>query len=207
MSSDRGHIHIGARNADPVGVPAPHHQSTGVPSDSEGRPGAFAALAALLWTVRETLETVQYALVVERLVVTDGSVRWLPRADADVVRALDALRSVEVLRAAEVDEIAHQLGLAGEQTLSMLAAMAPEPWPDLFAEHREALRACSSTIDQAIAENARVLASAVRKYRMPAVGSSRPQRDEQKVVAAAAYRAALATLATAPQLSLQDFLR
>ena len=83
---------------------------------------------------------------------------------------------------------------------------APEPWPAVFADHRDALRLLMTEIGAAVAENKQVLQSAVRKHRMPAACSSRAQRDEAAAAAAASYRSALATLSSVPQLSLEDFL-
>lgn len=161
----------------------------------------------MLWTVRESLEHVLYKLVMVRLVVTNGSPRWLPRADAELQDALDALRSAEVLRAAEVDDILPASSRHPQRsTITALIKAAPEPWPAVFAEHRGALRLLVTEIEAATAENKRILLAAVRRTRMPAACANPPTRDDSGVTAAAAYRAALATLATVPQLSLRDFL-
>lgn len=195
-------IHFGAGNADWKDVPPPRSE----PSRPERRPGAYPGLAALLWTVRDTLEAVLYRLIVVRLVLTDGSPRWLPRADADLQDALEALRSVEVLRAAEVDGIVHAGRKPERGSLAALIKIAPEPWPKVFAEHRDALRLLVTEVEAATAENKRLLLAAGRRRRMPATCATHPVRDDTAATAAAAYRSALATLATLPQLSLQEFL-
>jgi hypothetical protein len=174
---------------------------------SERRPGIFPGLAAVLWTVRESLESVLYALVVVRLVVTDGSPRWLPRADAELRGALETLRSVEVLRAAEVDGIMQAARKPGRSSLSALVKVAPDPWPSVFAEHRDALRVLVDQVDAATAENKRVLQAAAHRKRVPAARSVPPATDDSTDVSAAAYRSALATLDTVPQLSLHEFLQ
>lgn len=173
---------------------------------SERRPGVYPGLAALLWTVRESLDTVLYRLIVVRLIVTGGSPRWLPRADADLQDALEALRSVEVLRAAEVDGIVHATRKPQRGSLAALIKIAPDPWPKVFAEHRNALRLLMTEIEAATAENKRLLMAAVRRKHTPATCAAHPTPDEAAVRAAAAFRSALTTLATVPQLSLQDFL-
>lgn len=187
-------------------MPPPSSSRRESSPQSERRPGVYPGLAALLWTVRESLEAVLYRLIVVRLVLTDGSPRWLPRADAELQDALEALRSVEVLRAAEVDGIVHAARTPKRASLGSLMKIAPEPWPGVFAEHREALRLLLTEIDAATAANKRILIAAVRRKRMPAACTNRPARDEAAVAAAAAYRAALATMATVPQLSLREFL-
>lgn len=173
-------------------------------------PGVYPGLAALLWTVRESLEAVLYKLVMVGLVITDGSPRWLPRADAELRDALEALRSVEVLRAAEVDGIVRAVRPSAPVSLAAVQQSAPQPWPAVFAEHREALRLLMAEIDSAVADNRRALQTASRRTRVPAGCSTRPsreaQREDAQVTATAAYRSALATLATVPQLSLQEFL-
>jgi hypothetical protein len=173
---------------------------------SERRPGIFPGLAALLWTVRESLESVLYKLVVVRLVVTDGSPRWLPQADAELRDALDTLRSVEVLRAAEVDDVMQAARKPGRSSLAALVKLAPEPWPRVFAEHRDALRVLVDQIDVATAENKQVLQAAAHRTRMPTGRSGRRATEDIAEVSAAAYRSALATLDTVPQLSLHEFL-
>lgn len=160
----------------------------------------------MLWTVRESLEAVLYRLIVVRLILTDGSPRWLPRAEADLQAALETLRSVEVLRAAEVDGIVHAARRPERGSLAALMKIAPEPWPNVFDEHRSSLRLLMTEIEAATAENKRLLLAAVRRRRMPASCTAHPVRDEAAVTAAAAYRSALATLGTVPQLSLQEFL-
>lgn len=168
------------------------------------RPGAFPGLAALLWTVRGHLEFVLYRLVVIRLVVTDGSPRWLPRADAELQDTLAALRSAEVLRAAEFDGVTPTVRTPSRGSLESLIKVVPEPWPSVFADHRDALWLLIAEIDAATIENTRLLRAASRGSRTPVELSSPAKRDD--AVVTAAYRTALATLETVPQLSLHDFL-
>jgi hypothetical protein len=192
-------VQIGAGSADHAAVSISRRPG------SDRRSAVYPGLAALLWTVRESLESVLYALVVTRLVVTDGSPRWLPRADGVLRDALEALRSVELLRAAEVDGIVRAARKNEPVSLDALMKTAPEPWPEIFADHRAALRQLVGEIDAAIAETKRVLQAAAH----------RPPRGGADLSGAAAgaeadantvYRFALATLDTVPQLSLQEFL-
>jgi hypothetical protein len=163
----------------------------------------YPGLAALLWTVRESLEAVLFKLVMVRLVITDGSPRWLPRADAELRDALETLRSVEVFRAAEVDGIVHAARKPERGSLAALMTIAPAPWRGVFAEHRAALLLLVAEIEEATAENKSVLQAAAHRRPAPVRTSA---ADEAEVAAAAAYRSALATLDTVPQLSLREFL-
>jgi hypothetical protein len=144
-------------------------------------------------------------LVVVRLIVLHGSPRWLPRAEADLQGALEQLRSVELLRAAEVDGIVQAAGHPEHSSLALLMKVAPDPWPNVFGEHREALRTLVADIDTACTETKRVLQAAARRRLLPSARAPRPTREEAAATSAA-YRSALATLATVPQLSLADFL-
>jgi hypothetical protein len=121
------------------------------------RADAFAAVAALLWDEREALEQLLFKLVEEQLILVSGSTRWLNRADAEVRVSVTALRASEVMRAAEVDGLARRLDLPVETTLGELADRAPEPWPLVLIEHRDALRELVVQIDAVAAENRRLL--------------------------------------------------
>ena len=121
------------------------------------RADAFAAVAALLWDEREALEQLLFKLVEEQLILVSGSTRWLNRADAEVRASVTALRASEVMRAAEVDGLSRRLDLPVETTLGELAEQAPEPWPLVLIEHRDALRELVVQIDAVAAENRRLL--------------------------------------------------
>lgn len=126
---------------------------------------ACASLSALLWLHRANLETLLFKLVEERLVVASGSTRWLNRADAEVVVALDRMHDGEVIRSMEVQQLAVVLGLPAEATLAELATAAPEPWSTMFDDHRTALRTLAAEIRGIAAENRSLLeagAAAVR---------------------------------------------
>jgi hypothetical protein len=126
---------------------------------------AFAALAAALWSERDTLETLLFKLVEEQLVLTGGVTRWLNRADDEVRAALDRVCTNEVMRAAEVDGLVWVLGLPAETTLAELAELAPEPWGEVLSEHRTALRTLAFEIQAATAENRRLLHAGAESIR------------------------------------------
>lgn len=119
---------------------------------------AFAAVAAVLWTEREALERVLYALQVEQLVLAAGATRWLNHADGSLRVALERLRTTEVLRAAEANELARVARLPFQLTLAELAEVAPDPWRMVLSEHRAALRELVAEIDSLATETRRLLA-------------------------------------------------
>lgn len=129
-------------------------------------PGAdLSVLSALLWRERELLETVLYRLVAQQRLLAAGDVRWLAHADQDVHDALEAVREHDVVRAVEVDLVARTHQLAPDVALRELAAAAPEPWPALLQDHRDALRELTAQIETATAENRRLLVAGERATR------------------------------------------
>jgi len=67
-----------------------------------------------------------------------------------VRRSLDA---VELERAMQVQDAGRELGLSGAPTLRELAGLTPAPWDGIFAEHRRALLALASEIDNITKSN------------------------------------------------------
>ncbi len=116
-------------------------------------------LSLILWRERELLETLQYRLEVEQLVMASGRTSWLMRAAADVESVLEDIRLTEVMRAAIADEVAAEFGLEPNPSLSSLIEHAPEPWSELLAEHRAAFAATTTEISR-LAEGNRMLISA-----------------------------------------------
>lgn len=184
--------------------------------DSPGPAPAFPDLAALLWTVRESLELVLFKLVEVRLILTTGAARWLARADSELRAALEDLHAVEVLRAVEVAELVRSLGGSAGATLADLARAAPEPWPAMLAEHRGALAALLVEIELVGDENRRLLSeepadraaqrsTASAAESSPAIGSHQ-RSTEVEASSRASLQAALSTTSAIPQLSLRDFL-
>ncbi|GGO78016.1 flagellar protein FlgN [Nocardioides deserti] len=116
-------------------------------------------LSATLWHERELLESLQYHLEVEQLVLASGRTTWLMRAAKDVEGVLEQLRTAEVLRSAEADGVADRLGLAPSPTLQQLVDASPEPWRTVLADHRDALTSMTREIT-ALADSNRDLLSA-----------------------------------------------
>jgi hypothetical protein len=116
----------------------------------------FGGLASLLWRERELLDRLLYKLTVQRVIFEAALTRWFDRSDVAVRAAAKALQEHEVARAIETDRILRRYGLPADAALSQLAAVAPQPWPDLLLDHREALRALTEEIDE-VAEGSREL--------------------------------------------------
>jgi hypothetical protein len=122
-------------------------------------------LAAVLWRERELLESLLFSLVQQQLVLTSGGTRWIARVDAMVQAAARAVQEHELVRAIEVDALAAQHGLPADVPLRDLAALAPEPWGTVLADHREALSLLLAEIDTVTVENRALLVAGERATR------------------------------------------
>jgi FlgN protein len=125
--------------------------------DHSGACAELAAVAAMLWTERATLELLLFKVTLEHLVLSTGSARWLDRVQAEVQAVLRLLRVSEVVRAADAEALARRLHLPADTTLAGLAAAAPEPWPMILTDHRVALRELIVDIEVVAARNQRLL--------------------------------------------------
>lgn len=96
-------------------------------------------LSQVLWRERELLEQLAYKLEVERLVLATGRTQWLVQATREIEEVLTTIRETEVMRAAVADGVAERLGLQPNPSLIALAEAAPEPWPAILTDHRDAL--------------------------------------------------------------------
>lgn len=181
----------------------------GVPKlrrNSSDRGGAFPELAALLWTVRESLETVLFKLTELGLILRTGSARWLARADSELRHALDDLQAIELLRATEVDDLTRTLGRSGTVSLDDIMQSAPIPWPPVFAEHRVALARLSMEIELVSQENRRLLVEGLRDGQPDESGGWPTRAELADPAVRASFQAALATSDIVAQVSLRDFL-
>ena len=77
-------------------------------------------LSLILWRERGLMETLQYRLEVEQLMMSSGQTRWLTQAARDVEQVLEQVRDTEILRAVAADEAALEVGLPVNPSLSGL---------------------------------------------------------------------------------------
>ncbi len=73
---------------------------------------------------------------------------------------LDDLGHTELERAVQVSGIAERLGLPDEPSLEEIVEVAPAPWQEILAEHRDALRTAADEVDRLAAENRAMLEAA-----------------------------------------------
>jgi flagellar FlgN protein len=142
--------------------------------------GAFGALTTLLWREREILEHLVFRLVEQQLILSAGLARWLPTVDGEVRAAAESLQDHEVARAFEVDLLVQHFGLPPGTTLRELADVAPEPWPTMLLDHRDALLALTVEIDTVTEENRRLLTAGEQTARARLDRARRVAPDERQ---------------------------
>lgn len=106
-----------------------------------GAPTGYPAVASALWQQRVAMQQLAAALA------TGGDVR----------SALRDFRLGEVFRAAEVEDLARLLGLPADVSLADLAAVSPEPWRMMLADHWDALQQLYTEVTaRAVAADVRI---------------------------------------------------
>ena len=116
-------------------------------------------LSQILWRERELLDTLQFKLELEQLVLASGRTRWLMRAAREVEQVLETIRQTEILRSVAADKAAASLGLEHNPSLSALAEATDEPWRSILHDHHEGFLAATREI-AALADANRELISA-----------------------------------------------
>lgn len=122
----------------------------------------LATLSRLLWREREMLDTLQFKLDEQQLLLAGGHAEWVARASAEVEAVLARIGELELTRAVEFDRAAEQLGLAPAPSLRHLATVAPEPWGHLLEEHHKALVAQIARVQRTTETNRGLARSAVK---------------------------------------------
>jgi hypothetical protein len=122
-------------------------------------------LSLILWRERELLETLQYRLEQEQLLLASGRTRWLIRAAREVEAVLETIRETEVLRAIAADEAAASVGLPPASSLRSLADAAGEPFRSLLVDHRDAFEAATLEITALADANRDLITTGYRSAR------------------------------------------
>lgn len=123
-------------------------------------------LANVLWEERHIAELLLYKLLTAKLVLASDERRFVSLAIAEVERVIEALRNAESRRNATVAAIADRWGYPREELkLAVLAREAPQPWRDVFADHRDGFHELTTQIEEAAEENRRLMSSALEGVR------------------------------------------
>lgn len=120
---------------------------------------ALRSLSDLLWHERDLLESLQYRLEVEQLLLSAGRTERLAIAAREVEEVLTRTRTAELARAAEVAAVATELGLPDGASLLEIAEAAPAPWDALLREHRTAFLTLTTEVATVAQSNRDLLAA------------------------------------------------
>ena len=94
---------------------------------------------------------------VEQTLLVSRQVRWLARATDEVEVVLQEMRETELMRSVVVDRVAADLGMDAGSSLKDIAATAPQPWNEIFEEHRLAFLALTDEVQTVAAGNKELL--------------------------------------------------
>lgn len=120
-------------------------------------------LAALLRRERWLISVLLFRLTETRHMLAAQETRFLGWAVAEAEHAVDRVREAELLRATVVARLATEMGVAEEAlTLSALAEHSPEPYRQIFAEHRQAFLDLIAEVQDATHANRKLASRGLR---------------------------------------------
>jgi len=120
----------------------------------------MTALSHTLLRERRLLELLTYRLETQHHLLSSGRARFISLAAREIEEVLDEIGHTELERAVQVSDIAERLGLPDEPSLEQIVERAPQPWKEILAEHRHALRAATDEIDRLTSGNRALLEAA-----------------------------------------------
>lgn len=164
-------------------------------------------LATVLRRERWLLSVLLFRLTEMRHLLAAEDARFLGWASAEVEDAVARVRESELIRNALVSRIARELEIAEDDlTLSSLVGVAPEPYGQIFADHRSAFVELVNEVQSASQSN-RLLAASVASSTTGAGGQTDIAAALVLELAHCGYQAALAATAPSAMPSLVGFLR
>jgi len=126
---------------------------------------SLAELSNVLWRQRQLLDLLLFRMTVEQTLLVGRQVRWLARATDEVEAVLEEMRETELVRTVVLQEAADDLGLGIDPSLREVAEAAPEPWGDIFEEHRRAFLGLTDEVQTIAASNRELLGREQRATR------------------------------------------
>lgn len=126
---------------------------------------SLAELSNVLWRQRQLLDLLLFRMTVEQTLLVGRQVRWLARATDEVEAVLEEMRDTELVRTVVLQEAAAELGLGTDPSLREVAVAAPEPWGEIFEEHRRAFLGLTDEVQTIAASNRELLGREQRATR------------------------------------------
>lgn len=119
---------------------------------------SFDELSTRLWRERCVLELLRFKLAEEHLILASGHHAWLDRATAEVEQVVEMLELADAEREQAVAAVGTELSLGTTPTLAQLVTVAPEPWSEILAGHRQSMIEHFEEIEKISAANREILA-------------------------------------------------
>lgn len=110
-------------------------------------------LSRRLWTLREMMSQLLFALEMQQLILANDRMRWLPLITETIENVVDQIRLAEAERIVISHRVARAHGLRDDASLAELAQVAPEPHGEIWRQSRLHLLAIQAEIDEFSKEN------------------------------------------------------
>jgi hypothetical protein len=110
-------------------------------------------LSRRLWTLREMMSQLLFALEMQQLILSNDRMRWLPMITETIENVVDQIRQAEAERIVISQRVARAHGLRDDASLADLAQVAPEPYGEIWRQSRLHLLAIQAEIDEFSKEN------------------------------------------------------
>jgi hypothetical protein len=111
-------------------------------------------LSRRLWDERQIVTYLLFKLTVTKLLLSADERRFVPDALAEVERTVELLRDGEVARETALRAVAGAWHVGHELlTMDVLVAKAPNPYSDIFREHRNAFQELAEEIETVARSN------------------------------------------------------
>ena len=104
------------------------------------------------------MELLRFKLAEEHLILASGHHAWLDRATAEVEQVVEMLELADSEREEAVAALGEELWLGTTPTLAQLVTVAPEPWSEILAGHRQSMVEHFEEIEKISAANREILA-------------------------------------------------
>jgi hypothetical protein len=110
-------------------------------------------LSQRLWSLRERLEQLVYALNAQQLFLASNRIKFVEQSAVDVSQAAGAVGEMDSVVRQAAHQLAEEVGGTANASLQELSQLCPEPWRGVLAEHRLELARLRSDVEQMVKLN------------------------------------------------------
>lgn len=123
-------------------------------------------LAAHLHEQRKLVEYLLFKLVEARLLLSSNQASFVPIAMAEIESVLEGIRNAEYRREALLDRLSSDWNVPTSQlTLSYIAERVPEPYDEIFADHRDGFMTLVDKVEDVTRDNQRLATAGLGRVR------------------------------------------